>query len=299
MDNLTRAFYMERFRAEYLQKKGTAFQDFFSDIMEKAYPGDFVRVRPWGNVGDKKNDGYLGSARVLFQVYAPNEMTSAEAVKKIDEDFNGALPHWKKYFDNWVFVHNSQQGLGPDVLQKLLDLKAAHGSKISVSHWGMEELRQEVFGLLSDETLASLLGPAPTKTAMLNLGLEELAPVLDQIAVLPARGEPDLRPPPSDKIQRNMLSDSVSELLRIGMTRAPLVRQYFDLTPAKHDKVAASFHQYYEEHKSEMGPDEMFSSLQRYAGGDNTPSPSKQCAILAVLAFFFEECEIFEREVGG
>ena len=32
-----------------------------------------------------------------------DEMKESEALKKIDEDFNGALPHWKEYFDKLYF----------------------------------------------------------------------------------------------------------------------------------------------------------------------------------------------------
>ena len=92
MDLLKRAWYRIAFERDFLKKKAGAFQDFFSEIMEKRYKGDFIRVRPWGNVGDRKNDGYLASKRILFQVYAPNELTAAEAVKKIAEDFMGRCP---------------------------------------------------------------------------------------------------------------------------------------------------------------------------------------------------------------
>ena len=57
------------------------------------YSGDFQRVRPWGRAGDRKNDGWLPSKRILFQVYAPNEMAASEAINKIEEDFHGALNH--------------------------------------------------------------------------------------------------------------------------------------------------------------------------------------------------------------
>jgi hypothetical protein len=70
--------------------------------MEKRYPGDFITVRPWGNVGDRKNDGYLRSKRMLFQSYAPNDISAAECVAKIDDDFLGALPFWQKYFGAWI-----------------------------------------------------------------------------------------------------------------------------------------------------------------------------------------------------
>lgn len=297
MDQVARSIYELKFRDAYHRKTGNEFQDFFADIMAKAHPTDFIRVRPWGNVGDRKNDGYLQSTRTLFQVYAPNEMSAASAVAKIDEDFNGALPYWQEHFDRWVFVHNSETGLGPDVTKKLLDLDAAH--EVTVSHWGEEELRQKVFELTQDN-LASLLGPAPNLRDMLDIGLEALAPVLDQVAAMRAPESPDLRPPPADKISRNMLSQHVETLLKAGMTRAELVRKYFSVQPTSQDEIAQSFRQQYEVVRaSGMSPDETFSELQRFAGGEAVPSPAKQCAVLAVIAFFFEECDIYEREGGA
>ena len=109
MDKLKRSYYEVIFENTYLKKGGNEFQDFFSEIMEKCHPGDFQRVRPWGNTGDRKNDGYLRSARILFQVYAPNEMSANDAITKIDEDFHGALHYWQQFFDKWIFVHNSRR----------------------------------------------------------------------------------------------------------------------------------------------------------------------------------------------
>lgn len=296
MDSVARAFYELKFETAYLKKKGNEFQCFFADIMEKAHPGDFIRVRPWGKVGDRKNDGYLRSERMLFQVYAPNEMASATAIAKIEEDFAGTLPYWEKYFDRWIFVHNSTSGLGPDITKKLLELDATH--EPTVGHWGQEELRRKIFELHA-VNLASLLGPAPTRRDVLELGLEALAPVLDQVAEMPAPVDPDLRPPPADKIARNMLSEHVETLLKAGMTRAELVKKYFRVQPANQDEIAESFRQHYENLRSSgKAPDQIFGELQRFAGGDAVPDPSRQSAVLAVLAFFFEECDIFERYGG-
>src|SRR5580704_1274230 len=94
------------FRLRFVESTGDSFQDLFSTIMEMRFPADFVRVRPWGNVGDRKNDGYLRSRRQLFQCYAPREMARAKCLNKISEDFAGALPHWRAHFDQWIFTHN-------------------------------------------------------------------------------------------------------------------------------------------------------------------------------------------------
>ena len=298
MDELARAFHELQFKTAFLEKKGNEFQDWFSTIMEKRYPADFFRVRPWGNIGDRKNDGYLKSKRMLFQVYGPNDMTAPDAIAKIDEDFNGALPHWKPFFDTWVFVHNSSQGLGPAVTGRLLELDQA--GPPAVTHWGFEELRREVFELAPPE-LASLFGPVLSRRDMVNLGLENLAPVLDHLATMEPTGEPDMRPPPAGKIRRNMLSSHVATLLQAGMSRVDLVGKYFSVQPTRKDDIAESFrHHYNEARASGMNPDEVFVALQRHAAGEGTPTTARQSGVLAVLAFLFEECDIFERhELAG
>ena len=255
--------------------------------MEKRYPADFIRVKPWGNVGDKKNDGYLKSKRMLFQCYAPNDSSAADSKAKINKDFTGALPHWEELFGTWVFVHNSRDGLGPDVLALLLKLGAKH-SPLLVMHWGFEELRQEAMPLAEPE-LASLFGSAPSRAGMIELGLEQVRPVLDHIARLPAATVPDLRPVPADKLQSNLLSSAVEELLRAGMGREDVVRKYFKLKPMLQDQIAESFRTRYADLRaSSATPDDIFAALQRFVGGTIVPSPATQNAVLAVLAFFFD-----------
>lgn len=296
MDEIGRAFRELQFENAYMKKKGSEFQDWFATIMEKRFPEDFIRVRPWGKAGDRKNDGYVRSKRWLFQVYAPNEISAALTLAKIDEDYNGALAHWEEHFDTWIFMHNSKDGLGPDVGDKLLQLDKA--GPPAVCCWGFEELRRVVFELAPDE-LASLFGPVPGRRDMVNLGLDNLTPVLDQVAATEPKAEPDLRPPPADKIERNLLSKHVSILLKAGMCRVDLVRKYFRLQPEKRDEIAESFRRRYDKLRRDgLSPDEIFAALQRHAAGDGVPSPSRQGAVLAVLAFLFEECDIFERAVA-
>ncbi len=294
MDPIAQAWVELKFENLYLKARGESFQELFSTLLEKRYPGDFVRVRPWGNVGDKKNDGHLPSARTIFQCYAPNELTAADAIKKINADFMGALAHWPDDFDRWIFVHNSKAGLGPDVLKALLDLQTNHPGKL-VQSWGYEELLREVL-FLEEGQLTSFLGAAPTRQAIVDLGMEDLVPVLDQIARHSVKPEIDVRPVPPDKLTRNMLSMSVETLLLAGMVRTPLVRQYFSAKPGDRDRLAARFQAEYAALRvGTSSPDEIFHALQRLATGDRMATPAHQAASFAVLAFFFEECDIFER----
>jgi hypothetical protein len=296
MDDFTRAYYELEFKCSFLSKGDDEFQDFFCEIMEKRYPGDFIRVRPWGNVGDRKNDGYLKSKRILFQVYAPNEMKATKAIAKIQEDFNGALPYWEEYFDTWVFVHNSRRGLGPDVTKTLLDIDADN-AQIQVTHWGYEELRQEVFGL-SEENLASLLGHAPARQNMLQLGYDSLQIVLSTIARKPPLPVQDIRPVPPDKLSANALSPHAETLLSAGMTRADLVGRFFDdwHDPTFGNEIAEAFRQEYKRLRDQsLLPDEIFQQLWIFAGGEQKGAPDHETAVIAVLAYLFEKCDIFEE----
>jgi len=80
------------------------------------------------------------------------------------------------------------------------------------------------------------------------------------------------------------------------MTRVDLVAKYVRLKPTLQDKLAEAFRTEYGRLRNlDLSPDEIFSRLQHFAGGNIIPTPATQAAVLAVLAFFFEECEIFER----
>lgn len=295
MDPCAMAWFELKFENVWRRVRGEAFQDLFSSIMEKRHPADFQRTRPWGRDGDRKNDGYLKSARTLFQVYAPNELTASQTMTKIHEDFQGALDYWRDHFDRWVFVHNSGEGLGPQVLRTLLDLGAAHPS-ITIESWGFEELRAIALALSEDE-LTSLFGTPVSRRTLAATGMPDLIPVLEHISRLEPTPEPDLRPVPGDKLTQNLLSHHVKVLLKAGMSREALVRQYFHrhADPRQGDKIAAAFTTKYQELRAASSPDEVFAGLQRWAGGDEVGAPHKQAAILAVLAYMFQECHIFER----
>ena len=299
LDDLVRAYREQQLIVVFHEKRGSEYEDFFSEVMEKCHPGDFQRVRPWGREGDRKNDGYLRSQRILFQVYAPSGVMRADAaVRKIDEDFNGALPYWKQYFDTWVFVHNSRNGLNPLVSGKLLQLDKQHKS-MTVTGWGFEEIRIKVFGL-NEADLASLLGPAPSRGDMLKVGFDGIRDVVETIAhretAFLDNGE--IRPVPPDKLLFNDLSADVQVMLQTGMWKSQEVGDYFArcLDHDLGDNVARAFRREYERHKAVgMKSGLIFERMREFAQGDRRLDSAREAAVLAVIAYLFEQCEIFER----
>ncbi|WP_368671598.1 ABC-three component system protein [Chromobacterium sp. ASV23] len=43
-----------------------------------------------------------------------------------------------------------------------------------------------------------------------------------------------------------------------------------------------------------LHPDEIFGRLEAWAGGTANTSPTHKAAVLAVMAYLFDKCEIFE-----
>ena len=298
MDRIQQLSYERDFQNTFLQVKGDSFQSFFEKLMHKAHPNDFLACRPWGKVGDRKNDGYLPSARILYQCYAPNEMKEAAAIKKIKEDFNGAKPHWLEYFDEWTFVHNAQDGrLGPHIIKVLAELKEVNPN-IRIGHCGYEEMLA-TFRKLSLQDLESWFGPSLTLEAFVNLGYSDLLAVLKHISVSPAPAISDVKDVSRGKIEANLLSTDVANFLKLGMQKSSLVMNFFDNwnSPSYGEQIASAFKSQYvslKNLKPALHPDEVFGRLEAWAGGAVNTTPSHKAAVLAVMAYLFDKCEIFE-----
>lgn len=293
--NLQQAYYELRFEVAFRSAKGDAFQTFFEKLMGLAYKADFMACRPWGNRGDRKNDGFLKSERRLFQVYAPNEMSEAKAIQKILEDFEGAKAHWGEHFDKWVFAHNAVDGLPPHVQTALLDFEKANPG-ITLEPWGLEEFRL-VFRRLSLIDLESWFGAAPSDETKANLVFSDLQLVLETIADRAVPTSQNVKDVPMGKIEANALSESVATLLKAGMAKAPLVESFFRQwhDEALGERIAESFKARYLELRSTFRPNDLFAEIQAWAGGDGRGSPEHELAVLTVIAYYFERCDIFEE----
>jgi hypothetical protein len=159
------------FRLACLERRGEAYQELFAQIMERREVG-FQRVRPWGNQGDRKNDGWSPARRVLFQCYAPSTFSASALATKLTEDYEGAIGYWKEYFDSWVFVHDDLNGMAPLVAKKVVELDAK-SKDVSCRAWGAQELREE-FACLHDADREAILGPALTSQHFMSVDASTL-----------------------------------------------------------------------------------------------------------------------------
>ena len=261
MEDIEKAYYEAQFENSFLKVKGNEFQNFFNKLMGMAYKTDYMPCRPWGNKGDQKNDGFLKSERRLFQVYAPNSMMATEAIKKINEDFEGAKKHWIEYFDKWSFVHNARDGMPPHVQKLILDLEKDNPS-VKLDLWGYEELL-EIFCSLERQDIESWFGHAPNSQTKSQLGFEDLRIVLETIESKKCDPGKPIKQVPPKKIEANQLSDDIATLLKAGMSNTTLLEDFFSQwhDPTFGEKIATAFREKYRGLREHSTPNEIFHEL--------------------------------------
>lgn len=301
MDPLAQHHYGLSFELSFRKARGDTFQQLFGRIMNMVYPGDFVQTRPWGKLGDEKCDGYLRSQRRFFQCYAPNELEKNQTLRKLTDDFEGALPYAESFFDVWVFTHNAEDGRLPTWLVIKIEHLQTSNPKVKIEQCGFEEMRKLVFGL-TESDLVALLGPPVTQRAMMTLGFSQLRPILAYLGRQAAPEDEDPHTVPSDKLVYNALGQNVETLLKAGMTKAGLVREYLDRTANKElgMQVATAFRQKYKEFRTQgLDAVEIFDGLRQFAIGPYGADAGADVAVLAILAYLFEACDIFENPEGA
>ncbi len=294
MDRVSKLFYDKDFKIAYLGKKGEAFQDWFVELAGYAFGSDFEAVRNYGNQGDWKCDGRQVSTGTVFQCYAPGEVPEREVISKINEDFAGAQLKWPNFMNIWVFVHNDKRGVPPKIANHLDTLRSDNPT-ITVEIWTELQL-YELFMMMSDDAKSMMFEPAPNQSTVNNLALKDIAPVIDALQKREPVPNAPLPPPPSArKLEKNALSKDSAEMLSLGRRKVKLVEKYFTKAGSAElgEKIAQSFRNRYNELKAlELDADKIFTRLHEHVGV--YAEPAKKVAAMAILAYFFDSCDIFE-----
>jgi hypothetical protein len=138
------------------EASGEDFQRLFENVIKRAHP-EFMQIRPYGNIGDRKCDGLFFDNGVVFQVYSPDELKQSEVQAKIEEDLAGAAAHWRdKGLKRWTFVYNCRRGLPPDIPATLKAQQQKYPS-IVLDHLSSDALWEKARGL-SLQQRSELLG---------------------------------------------------------------------------------------------------------------------------------------------
>ncbi|TVU62302.1 hypothetical protein FQP88_12400 [Vibrio atlanticus] len=163
MNDVSLAIARNMFHLQIHEADGQRFEDLFAKVMQYK-SRDFQAVKPHGNIGDRKNDGWIENENTYFQVYAPENIKKSinDAVSKLRGDFEGLYEHWDSLckIKNFYFVLNDKyKGSPPQLQQEMLKIKSEFGldvAKVFVA----KDLEFDLFDLREDMIL-SVVGHIP------------------------------------------------------------------------------------------------------------------------------------------
>ena len=222
------------FKAAVAFANGQAYEDLFSRIMGHSRP-HFVQVKPQGDIGDRKNDGYDKTTGHYFQVFAPEDPASSEAkaVAKLKSDFKGLREYWHRIhpIKGFSFAFNDKyHGTFPTIEADLAAIKAEH-DLVECGVFLSKHL-EDTFFSLPDDVVFSIIGKPPDPKNISNVDFGILKEVIDHIFVMKTALGPDallVAPNFSEKIAFNGLGHNVGTLLTYGNFQSGVIDEYFSL----------------------------------------------------------------------
>lgn len=202
----------------------------------------------------------------------------------------------------WTFVHNDHDGLPADLTQQLLKLKTDNPG-LTIDHWSPQRLSLATKNL-AFEQLQRLFGNPPTDSDMRDLGRDDIAKAVAGLTLEGQSWVPGAADMPAvdpRKIDFNRLTELPRRLLTAGMTQAQMVDDYFahHPDPTLRDRAALLMKVEWMRLQAQgVDGDDAFHALHDKAirpfGGSRQMSAS-----LALLAFLFESCDIFDNPPLG
>lgn len=307
MDRTERYIAKIIFQNRVLKYKGQQFEDFFVSIMTRAND-QFQAVKAYGNIGDRKNDGFDRTTGTYYQVFAPEELskdsTIYTAVKKLKEDFEKLYSNWNdicplKYF--FFVVNDRFEGLPPPIINMSIELgNMPEYARVKIDTFTAKDLerifdelddlsKQDIIGIIPDEIMTVVEYDALHETVTYLLNTELPEDYSDNLIV------PDF----DNKIIFNGLSPVVNHLLVTGSYQEGQLIKYFNESPGVKEILQKKFHALYEEAKvqitdqAENYADRRFYYILEQACSKRTMSI--QTSVLVLMAYYFSSCDIFEE----
>ena len=150
--------------------------------MEKLHGSDFVRIRPFGALGDKGCDGYLKSTGIVFQCCGAlngDKSKVCNLINKMGTDFGKSQAGLSDIMKEWRMAHNLVDGLPIEAVQTLQSL-GKENPEIQFAFVGLESFEQYIDALDSKHKM-ELLGPVATNQDAQHLQVTELKSLIDDL----------------------------------------------------------------------------------------------------------------------
>ena len=284
---------------------GAAFEAFFTQIMQ-CHNQNFRQVKPQGQYGDRKNDGFDSTTGTYYQVYAPEDIRIKEkdTIDKLVADFTGLYSYWQsiKPIKNFFYVVNDKyKGVYPSLYQELQKIRQKYSS-IAVDSFLSKNL-EDVFMGLDEDSITSIIGiiPVPDNIEVEYGVMKDVVDYLLKVETNPQQEVIPINPDFTAKIVFNSLSDRVASYLRYHRMNEYAISDFFELNSdfAK-SELRNVFNGLYNEAlnvipNSEDKNDRVFFYI--YEKAYSKHSIVIDSAIFTLMAYYFEYCDIFEAPV--
>lgn len=281
---------------------GNAFQTFFSDIMQARYGSDFVRLKPYGKLGDEGCDGYLQSSGEVFQCYGAQNGSAGQVstlTAKMNDDFDKAKTNLSEIMACWHMTHNIIEGLPIQAVKTLETLKNANPDLV-FGFLGPERI-DEIVAELTAEKRDGLLGAAARAADYQNLQLPLVKALIDAV-MTSVDQDVGLGDPPeevsSEKLDHNKLPPHWVQTIQMGRMNHRVIDQYFDRhpEPLRGEQLAQVFRDRYAHLKSQsISPKAIMDNLFDFIAGEGDVPVRRIVAANSILAYLFESCDILEN----
>ena len=313
MDSDQKLIARKMFRLRVYEAKAAEYQRLFEKVMQYR-DRNFVPIRPYGNIGDRKNDGYIPTTGAYFQVYAPENpggQNPTKAATKAAEDLAGIVKHWNQTtpIQTFRFVYNDGYHGSTPLLEEALG-RIRKEYSIDARALLAKDLEEEALQLPEDELADVINGPVPRLELWPSVDFSILREVVNHVLTTKKPISPTslLRVPNFEgKIQFNGLTKHVATLLTVGSYQNEAIADYFSTNSAfarqrLRDHLAALYmesrHRIGDEvaEVEEVGDLVFFDVLASLSPTELSPAQraSAQEAAMIVMAYYFEACDIFE-----
>lgn len=280
---------------------GQSFEDLFTEIMSYV-DHDFRKIKAWGNIGDRKNDGYIESKGIYYQVYAPEDITLKypELVSKLKQDFEGLKDQWNPIKEFYFVVNDKFKGVNADSEKVLKQLSTIHNLDKS-GFFTADNLMQKVFSLETDE-IVKIVGFLPNINNISKLDFSALNQVIPHIMKIPLNSiqEEIKRPNWDEKIKFNQLSKNTEFLLNQGSFLLGSLNNYLSNNAFLAQELQMHMSSIYDKAKEllnhpNMSNENVFWEIVNMCLPEN--ELSYQSAVIVIMSKYFESCDIFEEPI--
>lgn len=286
------------FQNKIYKSDGQAYEDLFTEVMIFLH-NDFRRIKAWGNIGDRKNDGYIDNKGIYFQVYAPEDIRNSypKAIAKMVKDFYYLYSHWDTIKEFYFVINDKFKGVNADSEQAIKKLKQQY----NLSNTGIytaKDLEKSLFSL-SDDKILTIIGFLPNPD-LINLDysiLHEVIGYIMRLPLIPITGEikyPDW----NEKIKFNNLSQHPEYLLNTGSQQLGALNKYLEQNTTLAEELQKQMTAIYNNIKNnwsnlEVLGDNIFWEIINNCSPKN--ESQYQNAVITIMAKYFESCDIFEE----